>query len=1132
MIPGQKRRGNIEVGASKAAKVLLGGLDRRLTIPATVIVRYSGWILITLIVYLTYFGNITPKEHRFLIFWIIAYVAYMLLLEVARKYASETYEAYWFRAIRLMIMLMLVSVLVSILPEERHILIFAYMFSLLAAVVYFGENIWVVIGVFLLAVCGIYVGETIFIDNIALKPEHFLLYSLVLAVLTLFFEVVRNRIIRAIPGGLITDLAKDLHKTLDLQQLMTKTLQNAMSLTVAQRGLIIVINPRTKKYVGHALHNFKFRSGMTVESLARNCFVLIHGQPFDNPDIFSTFNDQSIYYKYFLSQPRSVLAEPLYNREHEVIGVINVAHNNTHGFDKFSKLLLKEFAFLVGTAIENCFEHRQIKLREARGREAGGKFISAGSEDEAINILIEEVRRQIPNVEKLTIHQLLPETGDLLPIHSYSIEETPNTYLWSGPKPSKLKPDLRIGYGIAGHALELRDTILVPDVEIHPWFVKLEHAQYIKSLLVAPIFGVYWKEPYGTVSLESSKPFAFNLEDESTLTYLATQTSRSITKVKEFQAWREQGSILRQILEQIQSFDLSATEDEILQRISDTAIRLLGFKIARIRILNEQRNLVTKAVSGVPEETRRKLMEIDLPYEELKPFLNDSYKAESSYLVKHGDPAWELLVNKYFHVSKQKLHNQQGWHKYDALITPLLGSSSNTLGVLTLDIPNNGLEPNQQLLESIGVFASSAGWMIDLGRYQKRFADQRQRAQSFINTISHELAKCKDLPTICEVVVQVGAKLLSAEGCSLYLVLENENEIELTHSNYLANTDYITRRKPISDQPKSGLTAWVAATGQVLCFNHEQHTSHEAWAEETEQLQLLPSKKCSSVLLAPVKDSEGKIIGVISLENKKTLTGLKDFDEQDIERLKGLADEFARALQVIGIYDDVREWERAGLADDIHDLINWHHSGIVSWIEALDEWLRRSNYEKAKELSTQLKQHALTFVQELKIVHTNFLDKSLEAPTFRQALKETLLAWTKHVASKYDKRQMRIIFECPVDLHIPIKIRNTIIRFASLAFSNAILHSGIIDNSEIEVRVRVEHKDEMITLAVIDNGRGIDYKMNPPGFGMDRMKQLVKKINHWGGMEANFQIQTGVNMGTKVRLDLQKKVTNTALPKT
>jgi nitrate/nitrite-specific signal transduction histidine kinase len=513
-------------------------------------------------------------------------------------------------------------------------------------------------------------------------------------------------------------------------------------------------------------------------------------------------------------------------------------------------------------------------------------------------------------------------------------------------------------------------------------------------------------------------------------------------------------------------------------------------------------------------------MKVDLPFPEIKPFLSPDFRAESSYMITKGTPDWKEFVDKYFHKPKQYSNKKTEWDAYDALLTPLLAPSGDIIGILTLDSPLDGIVPNKQILELIGVFTNAASWVIELSRFQRRLTEQRYRAQSFIDTISQELAKGRDLPTISEVVVQVGAKILSAEGCSLYLV--QGNDIELTHSNFLANTDFIARHKPISSEPKSGLTAWVAATGEAIYFNNGEFKNHFAWAGEEEHLQYLPSKKCNSLLLAPIKDKGNKVIGVISLENKLTLFGQKDFDEEDKERLISLANEFARALETIGLYEDIKEWERIGRADDLHDLINWYHSGVVMWIEALEEWLKRAEYEKANQLMTELKHHAHTTVFELKALHTNMLTQPLEAKDLKQALEQTMLVWIQRATPKYIEK-MQIKLECPEKLEIPVKIRNTMVRIASLAFSNAIMHSGIIDDSSISLLVRVKQKDSNITLEVSDTGRGMDNKNLHNGYGLDRMRQLTKKINNWSKMEADLQIKSKIGRGTKVVLNLKTK---------
>ena len=399
----------------------------------------------------------------------------------------------------------------------------------------------------------------------------------------------------------------------------------------------------------------------------------------------------------------------------------------------------------------------------------------------------------------------------------------------------------------------------------------------------------------------------------------------------------------------------------------------------------------------------------------------------------------------------------------------------------------------------------------------KEFNDQ---ITEFIDALIIELARGGDLFSIGEAVVQIGSKLIGAEGCSLYLV--RGNEIELTHSTFLSNTNWIARRKAISSKQGAGLTSWVAATGQILQFSDGAYRAHPAWAGEVNQLQFLPSKSTQSLLIVPIVDFNRTILGVITLENKKTPTGITNFNDEDTERLTKLAVTLAKALKSAGMYVSAKEWEHFGLEDDLHDLINWYHSGVVLWIDAIDEWLKRGEIDKVNELMPQLRSHAYSTVNELKTIHTNLISAALEAYSLSESLERMVSAWMNRITPKYDEK-MKIKLSCPSDLDIPAPIRNTIVRIASLAISNALQHSGIIEIPSIVIKMKVEAKGNRLILKVSDNGVGATRLTE--GYGITRMKQLTTRLNSsWGG-KATLTIDFAPNKGARVNLtvDLEEK---------
>ena len=214
------------------------------------------------------------------------------------------------------------------------------------------------------------------------------------------------------------------------------------------------------------------------------------------------------------------------------------------------------------------------------------------------------------------------------------------------------------------------------------------------------------------------------------------------------------------------------------------------------------------------------------------------------------------------------------------------------------------------------------------------------------------------------------------------------------------------------------------------------------------------------------------------------------------------------------------DWERSGLADDLHDLINWYHSGVMMWIDVLEVWLAREDFEKVKELVPQLQRNANTTILELKELHNNLKINISDAQNFKQVLQQLVSESGKRIRSK-DKSNLQVDLMCPDNLIIPVRIRSTMIGFLSLALSNSLMHSGIIDDANIKILLKVERKENEILFAVIDNGRGFNPKKVSAGFGFDKMRLTVSKLNSLGGIQSDLKIEAGINEGTKVLLKLK-----------
>jgi len=1103
-----------DIAGDKPPARLLRMSDPRLRERAGLIYRGLGFIICIVVFYFSIFG-VFQENLGSIWLWLGIYLAYLVGLELVRVRKKEWFDNQRFRIVRIVINILAITWLISIPSTILSILGLFYTVPIFASIIYFPDNRKAISLTIFLSLIGLIVGGIFLSHPYALSYVQFIFILIVLSFFSYAFYWFHNNIIFG--SDLISRVAIQLHKTLDVQELANYIVGIAIRLTRADRSLLIIVDPNYRGYVKHAEIGFELKTGFSIEHVAEKCSVIESGTPFNCPDMAKHYNNRDIYSSFFTCQPKSVLATPLFNRVGGVIGVLTVASDTAYRFDSTTNDLMNGFSYLVSSAVENSLIHRQLKLREIRTRAITQDFARARDEREIFNLILHETKEILPNAN-CVMHKL--ETSSNL---NYSLKESilvpwmwdADNYNQTDNSISASPTKFRYGSGLAGHAIKLHEPILANDAGKHPWFVKFKpDDDAIQSILVCPLYDPNGKVDYGTISVYCDHLNAFTQEDEFVVSSLAHQASLAISKIKELEEWQEQGGVLRKILNEVRYFDFGVSEYEFCNQIAQAATKLLNFKMARIRLLDtKNEELITVAMSGFSEEITKKLIGHTMPFSTLEPFINNQYQLERSFIIPHGDRRWKDIATKYFYIPPAQKRVKTEWKPYDAILTPLIAPSGQTIGLLTLDMPKDGTYPTKSLIKPIGLYASMVAWAIELSRYQRRFLDQRDRTKSFIETISDELTQGHDFQTLGEVVVQIGAKLISAEGCNLFIV--RENEIELTHSTYLAGTDYIGRRKPICSDPGCGLTGWVSKTGKVLLYNGEEYKNHPSWAGEAGHLNYLSSQACKSVLLVPILDVDDKVLGVLSLENKRRFSDPADFDEEDKVRVIKLAEQLAKALIRIGRFEAIKKWESKGLEDDLHFLINWYRFGVLARIEQLEGAIYKDDLVKAKQLMPELIRNARNSVNELKALHTMIINECLEANDLKEGMERLIDAWNKRVVPVYKENlPMQIILSCPSNLEIEVALRNTILRIASEALSNSIFHSGIIESPKTQVKIEIKASSKKITLRISDNGVGV--KTLREGVGIDRMNQLTKQVNSWGGIIAKLVIKSQLQKGTRV----------------
>lgn len=1066
-------------------KYLMQEPDRRF--PGILGVFVRAWVymlLLSVILFHVLLGAFGGTRSSLYI-WTLIFGGYLILLEVVRRRYSYAYNTNSLRATRILLSLYFISWLLHISPQGYKVLWLWYMAPIMAAVASFHKLRWV--GTIVLLACfGFFLSTVSFRDAFQFRWGQ---YASVFVMLSAMSYAVRLIFNRQLFDTSHLEITKMLHETLDHEKLAEQIAEAAMVLTGADRALLIVIDPRDGRYVTHKGPGFKLREGCSIEALAQKCSVLRKNKSFETTDALKEFNGETLYSEFFDCSPRSILAEPILSKNLKVMGVITVSHDEPHRFEHLTQRTFEEFGYQVRSALENSLNFRQARLNEARNLKVSEQLARADNEDDVAGLLVSEALRLIQVADGSVLHRFDQVEHQLKPWRASPVD--PNQLGQSIMSP---------GVGIAGRVLAHGESIVVPDVTEHPWFEKSAQVSQFRSLIVAPLVNSATGETFGTLSVHSIQTGAFSVEDESILVSLCEQGAAILNQMKRLAVERANVNRMEQIISSALFFDIN-DETKLCQQVVEAACSVLGFGLARLRLLDLQTHeLVTVAMHNTLNIPADDIVGTRTPIVDIKPLLTDEFKKGQSYLIPAEHGVWKQIPFEHFYTAPGHAYTHS-WHEDTALLAPLRVEQGEILGLLTLDIPLDGIPLPKQLFDAIGVFTTTAAWAIDRMRVNRR-------TKAFMSSISEELAKCKDLDAVGQVVVQVGTKLLDTEGCSLFFV--KGSELELTHSSYLADTPFISRRVPLLNAPNNGLTAKAAATGEILCFNNGAFETDPAWSRNRDHLVHLPSGKVNSVLIVPIKSARGHIMGALSLENK--LSGTGEFNEHDINQTIYLADQVAQAIPILERSQALEKWERLGVEDDLHELMNWHHSGVALLLDAIGELLARGELPQVEALFPQVRDHAFATSNELKTIHTAITSGLLESEDLQGALERMTAAWIKRKPQLKHKPKVNI--NCVKGLVLPASLQSTFLRIASSAFANCLAHSGMSENPSIQVWIDADHKGNEFSLSVTDNGKGNSGLKR--GYGISRMYQLVEQLDRADNICATLDIISSESTGTRV----------------
>lgn len=339
------------------------------------------------------------------------------------------------------------------------------------------------------------------------------------------------------------------------------------------------------------------------------------------------------------------------------------------------------------------------------------------------------------------------------------------------------------------------------------------------------------------------------------------------------------------------------------------------------------------------------------------------------------------------------------------------------------------------------------------------------------------------------------------EDCSLYTVDQTKDMIQLVTSTRIP-TDFWKRRDVYLN--KKGLTAYVARSGDILNLGENDFRQHHAWSGEfLEHLQYLPSKRCHSLLLGPLHDTNGELIGVLKLENRLGTQAENCFSEFEAQLFRTFAYSISMAIEVTKSFErrleeETRQQVYERLSRELHDVNNTVHGAIVIGSNNARDWLAVGNYSQVGKELERISKGGQHVEDELEYLRMDLNDDKLSLHGLISSIK-IYSSEILHLNGSLQAKEKIII---------PNEIQAELYKIARTALNNVSKHSQTTDFT-----LEIMEEDGILELRIKDMGVGFDANtvMNlPTSFGLQNMKWRAQKI---GG---KFEIDSSPNQGTQI----------------
>jgi PAS domain S-box-containing protein len=431
----------------------------------------------------------------------------------------------------------------------------------------------------------------------------------------------------------------------------------------------------------------------------------------------------------------------------------------------------------------------------------------------------------------------------------------------------------------------------------------------------------------GAINLESSQVAAFEDEDVSFVSALASQAAIAIGNALRYEEQMQRGELLRHRAEQLSNlFDISQAFrsnrplENVLDDVAHAIQETVGFNAVVISLVEGDPPVQRRvAAAGVPVTLFEEMKATRQAWSSVEPVLRDEFRISQSYYFPMEKR--EAIAGLQIYSTSQAPAGPRvpgHWHPEDMLFVPLRGGGGQVLGLISVDDPSGGRIPTRATIETLELFANQSAVAIENNQLytglEQRVAertkdlhlalDQLTAEHGRVETlyrVTSELSASLDLDRVLNRALMLVAESIGAPRGSILLV--DSQTDQLIHRAALGRKPPLPPGGMVTPYRRGeGLAGWVIQRQHSTITKDIQ--TDDRWVPRTDTT----TSDFRSALAVPLVSSED-VLGALIIYHTKP-----DYFTQDhLRMVEAAARQVATAINNAELYRLIREQaERLG----------------------------------------------------------------------------------------------------------------------------------------------------------------------------------------------------------------------------